>query len=306
MVSSPGGSPETWGGAFLAYPPNLAAEFVELLYPMTILGKMNGWRRIPFNVRVGVQSGGSTVNWVGEGDPKPVTELEFTEALMTYSKIAGIVVLTEELVRLSTPAAEATVRSDLTRSIAKFIDQQMLDASVTATDARPASLTNGVAAVAATGYDADALYQDLNDALAAYDSSETGTDNIYLVVRPSLSRGISTMRNALGQFEFTGVNPQGGTLNGFPLIVSNSAPADTIVLVKTDEVFLADDGGVTIDASREATLDMAGSTSPNFSLFQRNCVAIRAERWIRWQKRRSSAVQLITGALYNPSGTSPA
>lgn len=306
MVSSPGGSPETWGGAFLAYPPNLAAEFVELLYPMTLLGRMTGWRRIPFNVRVGVQTGGSTVNWVGESDPKPVTELDFSEALMTFSKIAGIIVLTEELVRLSTPSAEAAVRTDLTRAIAKFIDEQMLDASVTANDARPASLTNGVSAVPASGFDADALYIDINNALAAYDDSETGTDNIYIVMEPALARGISTLRNALGQFEFSAMNPQGGSLSGFPVLVSNSVPDNTLIFVKTDEVFLADDGGVSIDASREATLDMSGSTSPTFSLFQRNCVAIRAERWIRWQKRRSSAVQLISGANYNPSGSSPA
>jgi len=69
---------------------------------------------------------------------------------------------------------------------------------------------------------------------------------------------------------------------------------------------LADDGGVSIDASREATLDMAGGNTPTFNLFQKNCVAIRAERWIRWQKRRSMAVQLISGAAYNPSGSSPA
>jgi len=305
-VYSPGGSPSTWGGAFLAYPANLAAEFVELLYPLTLLGRMNGWRMMPFNVRVGVQTGGSTVNWVGEAAAKPVTELEFTEALLTYSKIAGIVVLTEELVRLSTPSAEAAVRTDLTRSIAKFIDEQMLDASVTASASRPASLTQGVSAISASGYDADALYIDINAALAAYDDADTGVSNVHIVTTPALARGIATIRNPLGQFEFTGVQPSGGSLMGFPVLVSNSVPDGYIVFIKTDEVWLADDGGVTIDASREATLDMAGGNTPTFNLFQKNCVAIRAERWIRWQKRRDIAVQLITGAAYNPAGTSPA
>ena len=305
-VYSPGGSPSTWGGAYLAYPANLASEFVELLYPMTLLGRMTGWRNMPFNVRVGVQDGGSTVNWVGEAAAKPVTELSFTEALLTYSKIAGIVVLTEELVRLSTPSAEAAVRTDLTRSIAKFIDEQMLTANVTATANRPASLTNNVSAITASGYDADALYIDINEALAAYDDADTGVSNVYIVTTPALARGISTIRNPLGQFEFTGVTPSGGSLMGFPVLVSNSVPDGYMVFIKTDEVWLADDGGVSIDASREATLDMAGGNTPTFNLFQKNCVAIRAERWIRWQKRRSMAVQLISGAAYNPSGSSPA
>lgn len=298
-------SPSSWG-SHLAYPPNLATEFVELLYPATLIGRMNGWRKIPFNIRVGVQDSGATVSWVGEAAAKPVTDLSFSEVTFTYSKVAGIVVLTDELVRLSTPSAEEYVRNDLVKSIAKFMDEQLLDTSITATSSRPASLTNGVSATSASGYDADALYTDLNTALAGYDDAETGTDNIYLLMTPATARGISTMRNALGQFEFNALNPQGGSLLGYPVLVSNSVPDNDIVFVKTDEVWLADDGQTSIDASREATIDMAGGNSPAFSLWQKNAVGVRAERWIRWQKRRASAVQIITGALYNPQGTSPA
>ena len=59
---------------------------------------------MPFNVAIPVQTGGSTVNWVGEEAVKPVTELAFSLVELGYDKIAGIVVLTEELVRLSTPS----------------------------------------------------------------------------------------------------------------------------------------------------------------------------------------------------------
>jgi len=83
--------------------------------------------------------------------------------------------------------------------------------------------------------------------------------------------------------------------------VSNSVPAGTIVLAKANEILLADDGGVQLDASREATLDMNGGTTPNFNLWQRNCVAIRAERFITWAKRRANAVAVITGAAYGPA-----
>ena len=301
-------SPDSWG-SHLGYKPNLAAEFVELLYPATLIGRMEGFRRIPFNVRVGVQDGGSTVAWVGEAAAKPVTGLNFDEVTFTYSKIAGIIVLTDELVRLSTPSAEAVVRNDLVRSIAKFMDEQLLDTSITASSSRPASLTasgTGFTAIAASGYDADAFYMDVNDALAGYDNAETGLENIYVLTTPAVARGLSTMRNALGNFEFApGLNPQGGMLMGFKVLVSNSVPDNYILFVKTDEIWLADDGQVTIDASREATVDMSGGSSPAFSFWQKNCVGIRAERWIRWQKRRTSAVQGISGALYNPTGTSP-
>lgn len=299
--SQPGSG--VWGSE-LVFQNNLAAEFIELLRPQTIIGRISGFRMIPFNVRIARQTGGSTVNWVGEMAPKPVSELDFDTVLHGYNKIAGIVVLTEENVRLSSPSSEAVVRRDLTAGIAQFMDSQFLDASVSAGANNPASITNGVSAVAATGTSADDLYADLNVALATFDDSDTGVGSIVILMRPALARGISTLRNALGQFEFTGLSMAGGTLNGFPVIVSNSVPAGTIVILKADEVFLSDDGQVTLDASNQATLDMNGGSSPTFGLWQRNCVGIRAERWVTWSKRRAGAVAVIDSASYGPAQSS--
>jgi HK97 family phage major capsid protein len=292
------GSP-AWGGE-LAYPQNLASEFVDLLRAATIIGRLQNLRSVPFNVRVGVQTGGSTVDWVGEGGVKPVGELAFIEALLSQSKVAGIVVLSDELIRLSSPSAEQTVRTDLTNAVQQFIDEQLLDPAVTATANRPASLTNGVTGTPASGTTAADFRTDMNAILGAYDAAGLDTTNVTILMTPALARGLSSQTNALGQPEFPGLNPNGGTIMGFPVIVSASVPAGNIIAVKADEVWLADDGQVTLDASNQATLDMSGGSSPNFNLWQRNCTAIRAERWIRWQKRRTAAVQRITGAAYVP------
>ena len=298
------GSP-AWGGE-LVNQSTLASEFIALVRPLTILGRLNGVRNTPFNVAIPVQTGGSTVNWVGEEAVKPVTELAFSLIELGYDKIAGIVVLTEELVRLSSPSAEETVRRDLTEQIAQFMDEQFLDPTITATTSRPASITNGIASPAASGDDADALYNDLNTALATFDAAGVGTDSVHIIMPPALSRGISTMRNALGQGEFSSMNPQGGTLMGYPVIVSASAPDGTIVLVKANEILVADDGRVTLDASNQATLDMAGGSSPTFSLWQKNCVGIRAERWVTWKRRRDAgSVAVIDTASYGPGAGLP-
>lgn len=297
--------PESPGwGSELVFQNNLASEFIELLRPMTIIGRIAGFRRVPFNVRIPKQTGGSTVNWVGEVQPKPVTELAFGEVLLGYTKIAGIVVLSEELVRLSSPSAEETVRRDLTSQIAQFMDEQFLDPNVTVSSSNPASITSNVTPVSASGTDADALYFDLNAALATFDDAEEDGNPVIIMPR-ALARGISTLRNALGQFEFSGMSATGGTLNGAQVIVSNSCPSGTLVLVLANEILLADDGGVRLDASSQATLDMSGSTNANFSLWQNNLVGIRAERWVNYQLRRDSAVAMIDGAAYGPQGDSP-
>jgi HK97 family phage major capsid protein len=296
VTESPG-----WG-AELVYATNLASEFAELLRPMTIIGRIPGLRMTPFNVRVPVQTGGSTVAWVGEKAAKPVTELDFTTVTLGYDKIAGIIVLTEELVRLSSPSAEATVRRDLTEQIAQFMDQQFITPSVTATANNPASVTNNVTAIPATGTDLADLFTDFNSALAKYDTANMPTNDVVIVTTPTIARGMGALRNSLGIVDGqVSMNPTGGTVMGYPVIVSSSVPAGDIVFIKPSEVLVADDGRVTLDSSNQATLDMAGGNSPTFNLWQKNCIGIRAERWVTWQKRRTEAVQLITGAAYHPA-----
>jgi HK97 family phage major capsid protein len=293
-----------WGSQ-LVYAQNLASEFIELLRPRTIMGRIPGLRNVPFNVRIASQTDGATVNWVGESGVKPVSDLGFDTLTLGQHKIAGIVVLTEELVRLSSPSAEETVRRDLVEQIARFMDQQFIDPTVTATTNRPASITNGVTAPNASGTTADDVALDINTALATFDSADVSTESVVILMTPALARGISTLRTDLGMTP-VGFNvlPTGGTLFGFPVIVSSSVPSGHVILVAANEILVADDGQVSLDASNQATLDMANGSSPTFSLWQRNCIGIRAERFVTWKKRRTASVAVIDTASYGPTSPS--
>lgn len=140
-----------WAAPLVVY-QNMASEFVELLYPATIIGRIPGLRRVPFNVSMPTQTQGATTNWVGQGAPKPVGELKFDTISLGISKAAGIIVLSEELVRSSAPSAEAIVRGDLIATMAKFLDAQFVDPSVAAvSNVSPAAVTNGITPVTASG-----------------------------------------------------------------------------------------------------------------------------------------------------------
>ena len=76
---------------------NIAKDFIELLRPATILGKIPGLRIVPFNTKVPSQSAGGTYGWVGESKPKPVTKLAFASTSLGYAKAAGIIVLTQRV-----------------------------------------------------------------------------------------------------------------------------------------------------------------------------------------------------------------
>ena len=153
-------SDATWAGPLVQY-QNLTEAFAEYLRPLTLIGRIPGLRNVPFKVRVPRMTGASTVNWVGEAAPKPLSALAFDSITLDFAKIAGIIPLTEELVRFSSPSAETIVRDELAAAIIQFMDAQFVDPSKAATGISPASITNGVTAITPSGTNAAALRSDV-------------------------------------------------------------------------------------------------------------------------------------------------
>lgn len=304
-------SNSTWAAPLVNY-QIMVSEFLEYLRPRTIIGRIPGLRRVPFKVKIQRQTGGGTVNWVGEGKVKPLTNQTFDTVTLEFAKIAGIVPLTEELVRFSDPSAEALVREDLANSIVAFMDSQFVDPTKASNDVSPASITNGVSADAPTGTSAAALRLDLKTLLTGMYSNNHASGLVWIMTQQQ-ALAISLMVTSLGQPQFPGITPEGGTLLGYPVVASENIPATggsptdgyPIIILRAPDILLADDGNVTIDASREASLQM--DTAPDspptastnmISLWQHNMIAIKAERYINWGKARTTSVDLIAGARY--------
>lgn len=302
----------TWAGP-LVYAENLSSEFVEYLRPTTILGKLQGVRSVPFNIRYPIQDGGSTVGWVGQGLGKPVSALSFTSGTLGFAKAAGIVVITQELARFSSPSAELVVRDDLANQMRYFLDQQFIDPGVAAVaNVNPASILNGASNVrqAAAAWTSMAnVLTDVYAFMATFAANEISLDGAYWVMTPDTALRLSLLLTTGGEnFAFPGITINGGTFLGLPVIVSNAVPHSTsagaiVALIKPSEVFLADDGQIAIDVSTEASLlmDSAPTTQTSatptgssvVSMFQTNSIAIRAERVINWARRRSYGVGYI-------------
>ena len=303
-----------WAGPLVEY-RTLADEFIELLRPETIIGRIPGLRRVPFNIRMAAQTGGGTYQWVGQAKAKPVSELAFTEVTMDFAKVAGIIVITEELARFSSPQAEDVVRRDMIAGVAQYLDQQFIDPTVAAVaDVSPASITHastGAVTVAASGTDETAMLNDIRELFANMTANVSRRGGVW-ITDEGTAIGLSMMTNPLGQRVNEQVGEMGGTFMGRPLIVSNTVPNDTttgmLIFVIAPEILLAEDT-LTIDVSREASLQMdSAPTEPTaaatvlVSLWQRNLIGLKVERFINWQPRRAGVVGYISGASY--SGTS--
>lgn len=288
----------------------MSSEFIELLRPETIYGRMTGFRKVPFNVKVPRQTAGSSASWVGEGLSKPVSRLSFDMVTFPWAKIAVIVVITQELARFSDPAAEMLVRDDMIATIAQYIDQQMWDATVApAAGVRPGALTNGASTAAATGDTVAAVTSDLSAAMLRISGPP---NNIPMsrpvwIMAPAIAMWLATLRTAQDVFAFPSMSNGGApgtvgnapSLLGIPVIISaNLTPATTVVLVEQSQVMVADDGQTVIDTSTEASVQMdsapATPPTPLVSFWQQNLLGIKAERFIYWMMRRAAAITTIT------------
>jgi HK97 family phage major capsid protein/HK97 family phage prohead protease len=312
----------TWASA-LVDPTNLPEEFIEYLRPATIIGKFGtgnipALRSVPFNVRMIEQTQGGTGYWVGQGAPKPLTAFGFAPVTLGITKVAAIAVITEELARLSTPSADQLSRDGLRSALIERIDVDFIDpASAAVTNVQPASITNGLSALSSAGATADNARTDLAAIMAAFVSANLDPSGVVLIMPTTLALALSFQVNSLGQPEFPGLNMSGGSINGIPVITSQyaanaSGGGNLVIAVNAREIFLADDGQVTVDASREASLQMLDNPTNNsssatpttmVSMWQNNSIALRAERFINWAKRRSDAVVYMDDVNWGSIGS---
>ena len=303
----------TWASPLIAY-TQAANLFAEYLRPGTIIGKLNQLRQVPFNVQIPRMTTGASVNWVGESAPKPVTSEAFDSLTLRWAKAAGIIAITQELARYSSPQAEGLVRDDLRRAMTEFLDRQFIDSSVAeVTNVSPASITNGVTAVTPTGTTASAFRTDVKTLLSPITLVNIPLDSGAFIIHTNQAISLQLMVNSLGNSVFPSITREGGSLLGFPVVVSTNVPAAggspadgyMLIFVVQNEVMIADDGVTMIDASDQASIQMDSApdspptaSSAYVSLWQLNWVGLRVERWVTWKKRRSQAAQYIQGAKY--------
>lgn len=300
-------SDPTWAGALVGDETSAFADFVEFLRPQTILGKfgVNGvpsLRQVPFRTPLIGQTSGGDGYWVGEGNAKPLTKFDFSRTTLEPLKVANIAVATMEALRDSSPSAEAIIRDQLVAALKQRLDVDFINpAKAAVAGISPASILNGVTPIPAAGTGtADDVRTDIRALFSAFIAANNAPTSGVWIMPTTIALALSLMLNPLGQPEFSGINMNGGTLFGLPVIVSEFAT--TVSLVNANDIYVADEGQVSVDMSREASLQMdnapanpGDATTVLVSLWQRNLVGFLAERTINWAKRRPEAAQLLSG-----------
>lgn len=306
-VAAGGAASGEWGAELVDVDNRFRGDFVNFLYGRTVYDQLP-LRRIPAYVSVKGQDGQATGYWVGEGAAIPMTEMDFSNVELTPLEVGALAAVSNKMLRHNSHDAEMYVRDALVEASSQRIDTTFLSTSAAVSGVSPAGLLNGVTGTAASGTDAAAVRTDIEVLYAPFIAAKNAS-NIHLVTTPGLAKAISLMRSDLEMKVFPDVTGRGGRLEDDPLVVGDNVTSGHLIAIKPDDVWRIGDGGVRVELSREATLEMSSAPTGNaftpaaqsqqsVSMFQNEMTAIKVVREINFAKRRSHAVQYITGAGY--------
>ena len=311
-VEGGGSGSGEWGAELVAADTRYTGDFIEYLHGKTVYDQL-GLREIPANVQIKGQDGAATGYWVGESASIPVSAADFSAINLTPLKAAALAVISNELLRDSSPAAEAFVRDALGDASSQKVDSTFLSTSAASAGVSPAGILNGLSAISTSGNDADGVLADIKALYAPFLTAKNAS-GLKFVMTPTLAKAISLMRNALGQKEFPELTQTGGTLEGDGVVTGDNVTSTHLILLKPSDIYRIGDLGVQVSISREAMIAMdsapagdsqvpTGETAAMVSMFQSESTAIKVVRPINFALRRSSAVSYVEDAAYGTTSS---
>lgn len=281
----------------------------ELLRPITIIGKVTGFQKVPFRMRLYRQTGGMTAGWVREGYPIPASKADYSQAFtLEPAKLGVIVAMSDELKRFATPSVQELVGREVSGAIGAAKDSFFIDPSWSGAADTPASVTFGAAMLSSRGATVAAIDADLKDMLKVLTDAGCSLASAAWILHPTTAANMSLMRDADGALSFPTMAMRNGTLAGLPVVTSPACSAAGspgerfIVLLEANEVLLGDDGASEISVATHAAIQLNDDPShgpqPLTSLWSQNLLGIRARLYCNWLRRHDGAVVTLRDLTY--------
>lgn len=306
-VAGGGSGSGEWGAELVQADGRYTGDFIEFLHGLTVYNRL-GLREVPANVTIKGQDGAATAYWVGQSKAIPVTTADFSAVTLTPLKVAALAVVSNELIRDSSPSAEQLVRDALVEASAQRIDTTFLSTSAAVSGVSPAGILNGVSALTSAGNDGVGVRGDISQLYAPFITAKNAS-GLTLVMNTALAKAIQLMVNPLGQSDFPTLNASGGSLLGDNVVTGDNVTAGHLILLKASDIYKIGDTGVEVSISKEATIEQdsvpqGASDTPTaasatlMSMFQTESTAIKIVHAINFAKRRATAVAYVDNANY--------
>jgi HK97 family phage major capsid protein len=318
------GTGDPTAGGFLV-PTTFSSDLIELLRPAAVVRSMNP-TTIPMpngTVKIPKVTTGVTASYIGENANLAKGEERFGQLTLTWKKLGVLVPISNDLIRYSSPSADAVVRDDVVRAMAQREDQAFIRDDGTSGTPRglkswinPANVyaANQTVNLANVTIDLGKAIQNLMAAnipmiIAQQQGfpNQTGGDaRCGWIFSPRTYRYLTTLQNANGWYVFRDEMLK-GSLWGFPFRITTQVQetlTSTANTVSTNsEIYfgafahavIGEALGVMVDASQEAAYYDGSSVQAAFSQDQ-TVIRVLAEH--DFALRYDKAFTLVSSVLW--------
>jgi Phage capsid family len=277
----------------------LADAFLSSLAPLSLFDALwPSFLQVPLNssvVSVSATIAGAAE--IPQTHVKPTSKLTLAASDLDAKKIATIVAVTDELLKIGGTMATNLLRRELTNGVAKSTNTWLLS-----------TIAGSATSVAASGFTSLGVRQDLRTLLSLVNS---GADaKLFLITTRTIAEALTMLPDSAGSGGFPQATVQGGSIGGIPLLVCDEVTSGEMILLDAGAVAAGTSGALVLEQSNEATIQLdtapdspQSATTNVISLWQNNLSAIRAERYLGAKLIRSDAIAKLSGVSY--TGNSP-
>jgi HK97 family phage major capsid protein len=293
---------EAIAGGFLV-PDQFSQDVIDLLRPMSVVRGL-GPVSMPMptgTMRVPKITSGSTGYYIGENSTITKSQVATGQLTLTWKKLAALVPISNDLLRFSSPGADAIVRDDMVRSIAQRENAAFLRGDGTSASPKGlrywATAANIIAANSTVNL--ANVTVDLGKLILQLKNNNIPMTRPAWIMSPRSEHYLATVQNGNGFFVFRD-EVLSGRLWGFPLAVTTEVPVNLtdgggtneseIYLVDMADAVIGEAKSLSVDSSGEASYTDGGSLVSSYSQDQ---TVIRAIAEHDFAMRREESVTLL-------------
>jgi hypothetical protein len=319
-----------WGSQFVSDESGskAAAEFYGEVNRRSILGRLPGLRMVPARTPFIRSLSTAATAWYSEGEGRGLSSVSYTRTDgLQPCTLATMIVITDELLRDSSPEAEMVIREEMIRGQAVALDDAFINPAnegfiddfgvMQKPESITSSTTEATAGDSPEGTETGTVPEQAADALEAMLDSFSGElENSVIIMEPKMATRICNTNRP-------NVGATGGMWAGIPVLTSSNVPGGVMVLVdpaglavclpqQGAEIRVSTHGNV--DMVDKGSLQRSGDADPivsgspeiipgpvgttTVSLFQTNAVALLAQRVANWRVVRPGSVAWVSGLSY--------
>lgn len=293
-------------GGFLV-PEQYSTDIIALRRAAVVVRSM-GPREIPMptgTLNIPKITAGASASYVGENTNIPKTQPTFGQVKLTYKKLVALVPFSNDLLRYSSPSADAVVRDDIVRAMAVAEDGNFLRGDGTTAGPKglrywaPAANLIGAAAVSLAN-----VTTDLGKLIVQLMNNNVPMTRPGWLMSPRSWNYLMTVQTTTGAFAFRD-EMNTGRLWGWPFKMTTAVPITLTVGANSDcsEVYLTDFDDAVIGDSQRLVVDVSMEAayydgSSVVAAFSQDQSVVRTIAEHDFAMRDSNAVAILTGVRW--------